>query len=231
MKVFAIGDLHLPGNDVKPMNVFGEQWDRHFERISEDWRRRVEPEDLVLVPGDISWAMHLKDALGDLEAIGHLPGRKVLLRGNHDYWWSSISRVREALLPGCYALQNDSLVLDGVAVCGTRGWVIPGEPGISAEDDRIYARELLRLEMTLRSARSRADGRPLIAMMHFPPLMENRRDTGFTRLLEGYGVAHVVYGHLHGKSLASAFRGALRGVCYHQVSCDGLGFRLYQLAL
>ena len=135
MAVFAIADLHLPAQQ-KPMDVFGEHWRNHFQRIREDWLARVSPSDLVLLPGDISWAMRLEEALEDLESIGALPGVKVLLRGNHDYWWSSIGRVRRALGEGMFALQNDSLLIDGRLYAGSRGWTLPG-PDASEEDLRI----------------------------------------------------------------------------------------------
>ncbi len=231
MNVFAISDLHLPGGDVKPMDVFGAHWENHFERIQADWRARVAPDDLVLLPGDISWAMYLEDARADLAAIGALPGRKLLLRGNHDYWWSAISRVRAVLPERVDALQNDAFRYEDVIACGSRGWLCPGSASLGAEDAKIYARELARLELSLRDAekkRGRDDAR-LIAMLHFPPFADKTQPTDVTRLLTRYGVSDAVYGHLHGQGLAGAFSGELDGVRYHQVSCDGLGFQVYQV--
>ncbi len=225
MAVFAIADLHLPARQ-KPMDVFGDHWKDHFERISRDWQSRVSPGDVVLLPGDISWAMCLEDALEDLQRIGRLPGKKILLRGNHDYWWSAIGRVRRALPEGMYALQNDSLSLDGRLYAGSRGWMLPG-PELPREDLRIYHRERLRLEMSLQSARRADDSAPITVMMHFPPLTEEA--AGFSDLLERYGVTDCVYGHLHGPAIYGAVRGERGGVRYHQVSCDGLDFKLYRL--
>ena len=225
MAVFAIADLHLPARQ-KPMDVFGEHWKDHFERISRDWQSRVFPGDIVLLPGDISWAMHLEDALEDLRRIGRLPGIKVLLRGNHDYWWNSIGRVRRALPEDMYALQNDSIRLGGRLFAGSRGWMLPG-PELPEEDLRIYNRERLRLEMSLQSARRLDSIAPITVMMHFPPLSEET--AGFSDLLERYGVSDCVYGHLHGPAIYGAIRGERGGVRYHQVSCDGLDFRLYRL--
>ena len=113
MALFAISDLHLPARE-KPMDVFGAHWENHFERIREDWLQRVGAEDVVLLPGDLTWAMRLEDAMEDIARVGELPGRKIILRGNHDYWWSAIGRVRRALPEGMYALQNDAMELDGV---------------------------------------------------------------------------------------------------------------------
>lgn len=226
MTVWAISDLHLPARQ-KPMDVFGPHWQNHFERIREDWLGKVEPGDAVLLPGDLSWAMRLEEAMEDLGRIGALPGRKLLLRGNHDYWWSSIGRVRRALPEGCYALQNDSLMLDGVLFAGSRGWTIPAEPEGDSDDARIYRRERLRLEMSLASARAKSADAPLVAMMHYPPRAEGQ--VGFADLLEKYGAGDAVYGHLHGAGLAGAVRGEIGGVRYHQVSCDGLGFQLERI--
>ena len=225
MAVFAISDLHLPAR-VKPMDVFGEHWKNHFERIQADWRARVRASDLVLLPGDLSWAMHLEDALEDLHSIAALPGRKLLLRGNHDYWWSAVGRVRRALPEGMYALQNDSLLMDGRLYAGSRGWAIPGADA-TPEDVRIYNRERLRLEMSLKNARARDASAPITALLHYPPLTEDM--SGFSDILEAYGVEDCVYGHLHGAGLYGAVRGECRGVRYHQVSCDGLGFKMYLL--
>lgn len=226
MEIYAIGDLHLPGGDNKPMEVFGAHWEGHFSRIAEDWKSRVQTDDLVLIPGDISWAMQMEDALPDLRAIGELPGKKVILRGNHDYWWGSISRLRDALPPGMFAVQNDALKFGEVAVCGTRGWTLPASP--DSEDEKLYVRELMRMEMSLERARALGASR-LLVMAHYPPLGEKGEETRLSALLERYGADDVVYGHLHGASLRGAVTGLHGGVRYHCVSCDGLGFRLYRL--
>jgi len=225
LAVFAISDLHLPAR-VKPMDVFGEHWKNHFDRIRADWRARVLPGDLVLLPGDLSWAIRLEEAREDLASIAELPGQKLLLRGNHDYWWSSIGRVRRALPEGTWALQNDSVLIDGRLYAGSRGWTIPAGDA-EPEDVRIYERERLRLEMSLKSARAKDPDAPITAMMHYPPLTDEL--TGFSDILEAYGVTDCVYGHLHGAGLYGAVRGERRGVRYHQVSCDGLEFKLYLL--
>lgn len=230
MCLFAIGDLHLPGGDDKPMDVFDPQWNGHFFRISEDWRKRVSEDDTVLIPGDISWALRLQDAVPDLQAIGELPGRKILLKGNHDYWWTSLSRVRSALPKNMHVLQYDAMDLGNIIVCGSRGWNQPTEEtSLSDEDEKIYQRELQRLELSLQSATRLANGRPIIAMMHFPPLYDNMRNTAFTTLLEKYGVSKVVYGHLHGAGIRTGFNGEWNGIEYRLVSCDSLGFQLAEI--
>ena len=142
MRLFAIGDLHLSGGDDKPMDVFGPQWDRHFFHISEQWRKKVGEDDLVLIPGDISWAMYLEEARKDLETIAELPGRIILCKGNHDYWWNSISRVRSVLPPKMQALQFSAADIGPAVVCGTRGWLFPtDEQPLDDANQKIFKRE------------------------------------------------------------------------------------------
>ena len=231
MEIWAIGDLHLPGGGIKPMDVFGPQWKDHFEKIRKDWNEKVQPEDVVLIPGDISWAMQLDDALTDLRQIAELPGRILLLRGNHDYWWSSLTQLRQSLPPDMYALQNDALVLDGVVFCGTRGWNIPIGQDADEQTVKIYNREVGRLELSLKEARRRSEDGPVIAMMHYPPLYPECQETGFTKLLSEYGVVRCVYGHLHGPSIRRGFLGRAGGVRYDLVSCDALHFQLKNISL
>ncbi len=228
MKVFAIGDLHLEGGDDKPMSVFGDQWEGHFDKIRADWLSKVCPDDLVLIPGDISWAMQMEHALPDLMMIAELPGSKVLLRGNHDYWWPGISRLRAALPAGMYAIQNDALRIGRITVAGSRGWTLPG-PGISAEDERIYRREVTRLSLSLDQARKL--GGILLVMAHYPPVGENGAATEVSNLISEAGACFCVYGHLHGASGRSAFNGCLNGTQYMCVSCDQVGFALREIPL
>ena len=217
----------MPGGDDKPMDVFGPQWDRHFLRISENWRKTVGEDDIVLIPGDISWAMQLKDAIPDLEEISRLPGRKILCKGNHEYWWSSLSRLRAALPGNMTALQFDAVDAGPCVVCGTRGWNYPTEGNpFPEEDGKIFRREVQRLELALDRAEAIGEGKPILVMMHFPPRMKDDPETPFTRALEARErVKAVVYGHLHGDAFAAGFDGEYRGIRYYPVSCDGIGFR------
>ena len=226
MRLFAIGDLHMDGGDNKPMDVFGPQWDRHFFRISENWRQTVGEEDTVLIPGDISWAMQLENAVPDLEKIGELPGRKIMCKGNHEYWWNSVSRVRAVLPERMTALQHDAADLGPCVVCGTRGWLFPTEKTpLDEQDAKICMRETQRLKLALDDAERIAPGKPILVMMHFPPLLVNDRETVFTEILEGRpNVRSVVYGHLHGASFAYGFSGEQHGIRYDAVSCDGIQF-------
>ncbi len=225
MSIFAIGDLHLCSTGEKPMDVFGSQWDDHWRSIRRHWRAAVGPDDTVLIPGDISWAMQLSGALEDLRGVAELPGRKVLLRGNHDYWWSSVTRLRSALPDDMRAIQNDSLIVGDWVVCGTRGWEFPTEQRpLEPSDQKIYLRELMRLEMALEHAARTGGGRPILAMTHYPPLLKDCPRTAFTDMMERYDVRTAVYGHLHGAGIRNGLNGECGGVRYQLVSCDAIGF-------
>ena len=221
MQIYAIADLHLSLTAEKPMDVFGEAWRGHTEKLERNWRETVDEDDLVLIPGDISWAMQLSAALPDLSFIGALPGRKILLKGNHDYWWSAIGRVRATLPVGMRALQNDSFVEDGVGICGSRGWLCPGSSNFSQDDEKIYLRELDRLTLSLQSL---PPVETKIAMLHFPPFSDKDRASGFSERLEAAGVTIAVYGHLHGEANRYAFEGEKNGITYHCVAADKLDF-------
>ena len=224
MAIWGLADLHLSTNVDKPMDIFGEEWANYVSRIKDGWENRVNDSDLVIIPGDISWAMHLRDALDDLKWIGKLPGHKLLLRGNHDYWWESISKIRRSLPPRMYALQNDYFAWEGWAICGSRGWLCPGDTRFDEEkDQKIYLRELQRLELSLKSA-FQEGYRNIITALHFPPFNVFREPSGFTELLSSYGVKTCIYGHLHAEAKKTAYEGYLNGVQYIFVAADWLGF-------
>ncbi|WP_366922355.1 metallophosphoesterase [Metallumcola ferriviriculae] len=208
MKVFALGDLHLsftqsvtkvnlPGvPQHKPMSCFGPGWQDHGVKIFNNWSRMVDEEDLVLVPGDISWAMKLAETVYDFQYLSLLPGKKVLVQGNHDYWWHSISKVRSALPDGCYALQNDSFSVPGVTIVGTRGWLTPNNRVFTQHDEKIYRREIQRLELSLKSMKQRQP--VVIAMFHYMPTNQEHQCNELIELLKQYRVDICIYGHLHG---------------------------------
>jgi predicted phosphohydrolase len=222
MRIFAIADPHLSQVNPKPMGIFGTGWEGHPQAFFEGWQQTVSPDDLVIVPGDISWAMHLDEALPDLKAIAELPGRKVLLRGNHDYWWSSIQKLRQALPPGMWALQNDSVVINRVAVAGTRGWEVPGSRELSPEDQKIYLREVERLRLSLESLAHQTFDR-LVLALHYPPVGSGGEATGFSQLIERYRPDCVVYGHLHGPE-QKRHPTHWQGIPLHLVAADHLHF-------
>ncbi len=235
MNIFAISDLHLsfaapydpedPQSSplTKPMDLFGLAWRDYPQRLEKQWRELVREEDAVLLPGDLSWAMTLEEAVHDLDFLGRLPGRKIMIKGNHDYWWQSLSKVREALPRTIEVLQHSAVQVGGFAVCGTRGWLSPGHTDYQESQDRkIYQRELLRLEMALEEAARLA--LPMIVMLHYPPVLRDDGPTGFTELMERYPVRFCLYGHVHGDR-AATFTGRREGVTYWNCSCDRLGFR------
>ena len=224
MAIFALADLHLSKTGDKSMDIFGKHWENHTEKILSAWNELVTPEDTVLIPGDISWAMKLSEAMEDIACLEHLPGEKVFLRGNHDYWWSSIQRLRGALPNGFFALQNDCFITqENYVICGTRGWILPGLIKDEA-DEKIYMREVSRLKLSLESAK-KAGKHPDLVMMHYPPVGPSLEKNGFMQLFEEYEVPVVIYGHIHGTNpQKNCMEGFIQGIEYHLVSCDYLNF-------
>ncbi len=230
MKVFAISDLHLSINNPKPMNIFGPTWEGYEEKIFEDWRAKVKEEDLVLLAGDFSWAMKLEEAKADFDLIKDLPGKKIIIRGNHDFWWSSISAVRAMLPKNIFAIQNDAIKFEDVIICGTRGWTV-SENGefASAEDEKIFKRELIRLELTLKSAKKLQTGNEkIVCMMHYPPCNFKKEESEFTKLLKEAQVDSVVFGHIHGvKRKQNQFK--LNDISFYLTSCDMVDNKLVEI--
>lgn len=221
MKVFAISDLHLSVNNPKPMDIFGPVWEGYLDKIFKSWKEKVGSDDLVLLAGDFSWAMKLEETKSDFDLISSLPGKKVIIRGNHDYWWKSISAVRGILPENMFAIQNDALRIGNVVIAGTRGWqVLEKENERSEEDKKIFDREVLRMEMTLSAGQKLLqEGDLFICMMHYPPTNFAKDDSEFSRLIEKYHVDKVVYGHLHGyKNPILQF--TKNGIEYFLTSCD-----------
>lgn len=227
MKVFCISDLHLSSVVEKPMDIFGPGWDNHFERISEDWKQKVGADDVVLVSGDISWGMYMEEAIPDINLIRELPGKIVFLRGNHDYWWKSISVVRNALPADMYAIQNDALRIGNLLLCGTRGWTVPETVSKTEEDEKIYQREIIRLELSLKQMQAqRKNDDIVVGMMHYPPFNSKYEISPFMELFKKYNVDKVVYGHLHGKNCRTERVVCVDGVTYFLTSCDQVDCKL-----
>lgn len=229
MKVFAIGDLHMSFSQEKPMDIFGESWENYLEEITEDWKKRVSDDDIVLLCGDLSWAMHLEDAIPDINYVAALPGIKVILKGNHDYWWQSIAKLREVLPENFYAIQNDAIKIGDYIICGSRGWTCPD--GTETEEDRkIFNREVLRLKMSLDSMEKlRTKDERVILMMHFPPFNVRREDNDITKLIFEHDIRTVIYGHLHGKE-SSRQRLITKGSTkFYLTSCDQVDNKLVEL--
>lgn len=245
MAIWAIADLHLSfGVPDKTMDLFGPQWKNHPEKIATSWRESISPDDLVLIAGDISWAKHLEDAIPDLQWIERLPGTKVLIKGNHDYWWNSLSKVKSILPPSCHVIQHDSWMWHDVAIAGARLWDIPGlrfgeevpteatlsveaAATLAAENEKIYRRELGRLEMSLKSLNPRAKIR--LAMTHYPPVGLHLEETDASRLFEKYHIQTCVFGHLHHLPPTELVFGSRNGVDYRLTACDYLDFKPLRL--
>lgn len=223
MAVYAISDVHLSlGVSNKAMDVFGPGWANHMERLQEGWQKTVAPEDIVLIAGDISWATYMPDAMGDLLFLHNLPGQKVILRGNHDYWWSAYGKVRTNLPPSILAVQNNVVQVGDIHVCGTRGWTSPNMGNFSEEKDRkLFEREKIRLRLSLKGLK---EGEMNLCMLHYPPFTERGDPTEFAEIIAEYSVKKVVYGHLHGKSGYGAFQGMWGNTEYVFSSADCLGF-------
>ena len=224
MKVFAISDLHLSTNCQKPMDIFGKSWVNYFELICADWKAKVSQDDVVLLPGDFSWAMRMEDAMADFELVAQLPGKKVILRGNHDYWWNTLSQVRNAIPKDFFALQNDCLRFGDVLICGTRGWVCPDGDNLNAEDKKIYLREVERLKLSIASMqKQRQPEDKVIAIMHYPPFNGRYEDSDFVKQFVQADIKTVVYGHLHGKDCRSNLYMKKFGIDFYLTSCDLVG--------
>lgn len=230
MSIYAIGDLHLSFDDAKPMDVFGGAWAGHFDKIRADWNNKVLPEDIVLIPGDISWAMKLSDGLKDLARLKDLPGRKIFIKGNHDFWWNGITKLRDGAPDNSfYFLQTDAIRLDHKVFAGSRGWSCPGSADFTAEDEKLYRRESERFRLALNCAKELLEeGDELIALIHYPPFSLRSPDTEFTRLFEKYGVKKVIFGHLHGAGYFP-FYTEKNGVKYYLTSCDKTNFSLTKI--
>jgi len=238
MNIWAIADLHLSfATPEKGMELFGHQWDNWTERVKEHWTRDIKGEDLVLLAGDLSWSKDMDGAIPDLEWIDHLPGTKVIIRGNHDYWWQAIGKLRKVLPPSINAIQHDSFEWNGVSVGGARLWDTPEfnfEDYIHIKEkdmekltehehdteamEKIFHRELGRLEMSLESMNQDAEKK--IVMTHYPPLSATLGDSRVSALLEKYGIDICVFGHLHNVKPDEKMFGEKSGIQYILTSCD-----------
>jgi len=235
LKIYALGDTHLSfsqpvdplrWNDVetyKPMDVFGLEWRDHHRKIYDNWIKTVNSEDIVLMPGDFSWAMKLSEARYDLAFLGLLPGTIIGVSGNHDLWWQSISRVRDMLPPNMKLIQNDHIKVGNTAICGSRGWLCPGTEYFSQHDLKIYRRELIRMENSLKSAGA-FEGE-IIVMIHFMPTNDRHEKNEFIEMFQYYRVKTVVYGHLHGPATRRRLPDEAWGIRFHLVSADFLNFK------
>ena len=234
MSIYVIGDLHLSFNTQKPMDIFGENWTGHEEKIKRDWLQKVKDEDLVVLPGDFSWETYLENTKKDFEYLNSLPGKKILLKGNHDYWWTTITSMRKFLKENNFEnidfLYNNSYEFENKILCGTRGWSITDEE----TNEKLINRELIRLELSLQDGVDRyGTEKEIIVFMHYPPITKVKIITGqeakFVEMMKKYKVKRCFYGHLHGTSIADAVEGNIEGIELKLVSADGLDFELQKI--
>ena len=218
------------------MDIFGHQWDNYIENITADWKNRVTEEDVVLIAGDISWAMTLEEAKPDLDFLGCLPGKKIIIRGNHDYWWKSISAVRNICPKNVFALQNDCVQIDNYLFTGSRGWQLPdGKSKQNKEDEKLINREQIRLDLSLKSAQQINEKNnnkyKIVSLIHYPPFVNNLSDNSFTSIFEKYGVSTVVYGHIHSSYPRKDKIKNINGITYYLTSCDQVLNKLVEIEI
>ncbi len=225
MKIYAISDFHLSLNGDKPMDRFGDNWNNHHLTLEQNFQEHVQEDDLILLPGDHSWGLRLGDAQEDLEFIQQLPGIKLLSKGNHDYWWTGLTKMSN-LFPGLYFIHNNCWIQEDLGVAGTRGWDLPTKDS-TEKDLNLFQRELGRLRLSLEQIPSSCSRR--IAMLHYPPLTTKHKDTPVVELLSEFEIDCCVYGHLHLNAEQTIqpkpFEGVHRGIDFHLVSCDYLNFQ------
>ncbi len=230
MKIYSISDLHLDIYNNKPMDIFGPVWHGHTDKIVDSWNEVVTDEDVIILAGDYSWAMKIEDVERDFEFLRELKGTKLIIRGNHDYWWSSLTKVRAMLPPNTYALQNDAIKIGKYIFCGNRGWLIPEGKLDTAENRKIYDREVIRLRLSLESAkRLQTNDEKIIFITHYPPFNNKVEPSAYTSMLEEYGVYKVVFGHLHGYVNPKMLKNNVNGIEYYLTSCDAVKNQLVEI--
>ena len=231
MSIYTIGDLHLSFNEDKPMSVFGEIWNDYEEKIKKDWNRKVKEDDLVVLPGDFSWSMYLKDTYKDFEYLNKLSGKKLLLKGNHDYWWTTVTSMRNYIKENNFKnidfLYNNSYKFENNIIVGTRGWILSEE----SEAKKMINRESARLELSIQDAlKEKEEDDEIIAFMHYPPILKSNVQKNemneFIKVLKKYDIKKCYYGHLHSSSIKDAIEGIYFGIEFKLVSADGLNFKL-----
>ncbi|CEN80221.1 metallophosphoesterase [Paraclostridium sordellii] len=228
MSLYAIGDLHFSTAVNKPMNIFGDNWENHEKKIIDSWNSKVNKNDTVLIVGDTSWGINMDEATFDLDIIHNLPGKKIYVKGNHDYWWTTVAKLNK-LYEDMSFLQNNFYSYNEYAICGTRGWICPNDVKFTGDDAKIYKREAHRLKLSLDAAK-KAGFKKVIVITHYPPTNDKLEPSLFTDIYEEYKVEKVIYGHLHGKeSFKMGLEGIREGVEYKLVSCDYVDFNLVKI--
>lgn len=227
MALYTISDLHLPIGTDKPMDIFGSKWTNYVERLAKNWQNIINDDDLVVLPGDFSWATYLEQSIPDFQFLQKLNGKKIISKGNHDYWWTTASKLNKFLEKNNFDtikfMHNNSFMYQNTAICGTRGWGYIGYGEVNEDDIKIYEREVCRLELSLKSCIANNPDE-IIVFFHYPPISSDCIDNGFTRVMKEYGVKRCVYGHLHGQGHKNAVCKETDGIKYMLVSCDYTDF-------
>lgn len=235
MSIFVIADLHLSFSENKPMDIFGENWNNHAEKIKENWINQVKQDDVVVLPGDFSWAMHLEDTYEDFKFLNELPGTKILLKGNHDYWWTTIKSMKNYLKENNFEkiefLHNNAIMHNNIIICGTRGWSFTE----TENSKKMINRENERLILSLKDGIDKyGEDKEKIVFMHYPPCYfgSTSEEIGmkFINTMQEYNVKKCYYGHLHGNSHKDAIEGEVKGIQLKLISADFLDFKLYKNA-
>lgn len=221
--IYGIGDLHLDHTKEKPMDIFGDNWADHEEKIFDNWKETVKEEDLILLPGDISWALKLEEAYEDLERIENMPGRKIIIKGNHDYWWQGPKKLRELNFKTIEFIQNNAYEFNNIGIYGTRGWNPRDTEDFSEQDEKIFSRELNRLELSLEFMKNKEKK---IVMLHYPPFNIDSSPNEFVDIMEDYDVDICLYGHLHAEGHRFIVEGNIKGIDFYCVSSDYIDFKL-----
>ena len=224
--IWALGDLHFDPIGDKPMDIFGGSWEQHEEKIINYWKDVVNDDDIILLPGDISWGLKLSEAVTDLEKIDKLPGTKIITKGNHDYWWSSLNKMNNLGFKTIKFLNNNSHIYNDIAIIGTRGWMPRDAYGFAENDEKIYLREVNRLRNSLETCKEYTKK---IAMIHYPPFNQDFTVNDFSKLLTEYNVDICIYGHLHGDGHQYIIEGVIDNVEYICVASDFVDFKVQKL--
>lgn len=231
MSIYVIGDLHLSFSSNKPMDIFGFNWENHAEKIKDNWIKKVKPDDTVILPGDFSWATYLEDTYKDFEYLHTLPGRKIMSKGNHDYWWTTLTKMKKYLLDNGFDsidfLYNNSYLVEKKIIVGTRGWVNSWK---SEEDYKILKRENERLKLSIEDGLKKYGTHyEIICFIHYPPFYKEvnvPEEIDFINTMKNYGIKKCYYGHLHGKDYIDAKQGLIKDIEFKLVSSDYLNFDL-----
>ena len=235
MSIYTIGDLHLSFHENKPMGIFGENWKGHEEKIKKDWNEEVKENDLVVIPGDFSWSTYLKDTYEDFSYLKDLPGKKLLLKGNHDYWWTTLTSMRNYLKENNFEnidfIYNTAYEFENYIIAGTRGWG-QNEEG---EDKKLLKREVARLELSLQEAVKLKENqeKEIIVFLHYPPIIKsnliNNEMSDFVKMMKKYEIKRCYYAHVHSTSIRESVEGEHYGIDFKLVSADGLDFKLLEI--